>query len=89
MTSVYQSCGHVKDEPSINKFFPDYRDNDKPNRYYLFAILSTTIPDVLELLIFESRQSRSIGAYDETKNLIKITNEIKQSILETKPQRSK
>ena len=87
--SVSELWGHVKDEPSINKFFPDYRDNDKPDRDYLLAILSTTVPDALQQLILESRESRSVGAYDEAENLIKITPEIKQSILETKPQRSK
>ena len=79
----------VKDVSKINIYFPDYTDDELPERDYLIAIISTVNTEATQEIIAEAREQRWIQTQDNLDNLVKITTEFKEEIRQINPQRSK
>ena len=48
----------VKDVSEINNYFPDYTDDELPERDYLIAIISTVNTEATQEIIAEAREQR-------------------------------
>ena len=79
----------VKDVSEINCYFPDYIDEELPERDYLIAIISTINTEATKVIVSEAREQRWILTSDNLDNLVKITTEFKDEIRQINPQKSK
>ena len=87
--SVINLWNYIKDLQEFNKYFPDYQENEYPERDFLIAVISKVNPEALKQLIDEARESRAVNNTEETNNLIELTPGIKEAILSSHPQKSK
>ena len=61
-------------------YFPNYKSNEKPERSYLIAVISTINPEATKEIVANARELRLIAATDLQENLVKLTSEIRQTI---------
>ena len=77
----------VKDVDEVFSYFPDYTDNQIPERDFLFKILSTIRTDVIRSMIKQSRDARSVKNHED--ELIILKNDLMEEIKEITIQQSK
>ena len=61
-------------------YFPNYKLNEKPERSYLIAVISTINPEATKEIVANERELRSIAVTDKQENLVKLTSEMRQII---------
>ena len=69
--------------------FPDYLDNQLPDREFMYSIISTKFPEKLRHLIQEARDKRAIGKQTDDAFIVEIKSEIKEAIMSVLSQKSK
>lgn len=60
-------------------YFPDYHEQDVPERDYLWTVISSVMPQETKTLIQEARSARGVNKKEE-KELIRITPKLKEEI---------
>ena len=71
----------VKVIDDLWEYFPDLEDGQYPERKFLIAIISTLNPDATKHLVAEARAKRSIQKEQEDSNLVKLTPELEDEIM--------
>ena len=79
----------VKTDSEINSYFPDYEQDQYPERDYLYAILSTLRKDELLQLIKTAKNNRAYSNQSEEDEMVQITNGIRNEIFNILPTKSK
>ena len=79
----------VKTDSEINSYFPDYEQDQYPERDYLFAILSTLRKDELLQLIKTAKNNRAYSNQSEEDEMVQITNGFRNEIFNILPTKSK
>ena len=69
-------------------YFPDYSPDQKPERDYLIAVISTINPEATKEIISDAREKRSLQTVNNLDDLVKITPEFKELIQGTAPYKS-
>ena len=77
----------MKDADEVFSYFPDYTDNQIPERDFLFKILSTIRTDVIRSMIKQSRDARSEKNHED--ELIILKNDLMEEIKEVTIQQGK
>ena len=70
----------IKELPELNKYFPDLKENELPERNYTWAIISTLKQDIVKSLFSEARLRRSINSKEKSDYLIKVSQEFYDAI---------
>ena len=78
--SVTNLWNQVKEIDELTEYFPNYLENEKPERDYPIAVISTLRPDATKRLVAESNENRFIVKTDDSSKLIKITIDMHESI---------
>ena len=73
----------IKSTPHYLEYFPDYKPSKYPPRDYLFNLLHTIDPDLVESKIMESHNSRKIMPKLAGDEYIEITSSLLQEIFDT------
>ena len=71
----------IKETDDLMAYFPNYRDKQKPDRRFMFAILSTLRHEVLKDVVAGARKNRSIETEDKNENLIYIEESLLKEII--------
>ena len=79
----------VKDVDEVFSYFPDYTDNQIPERDFLFKILSTIRTDVIRSMIKHSRDARSVKNHEDEDEFIILKDDLMEEIKEVTIQQSK
>ena len=61
---------NVVDE--LNAYFPDYRDNELPEREFMWGVISTIIPEETIKLISDARISRGVKKEENQDELVEV-----------------
>ena len=87
--SVEKLWPYIKEIDELNAYFPDLKETEKPERVYMWAVISTLRPDQTRKLIEDARKSRSQQkTYDENE-LVEVDPEIFKEIQSVLLQKSK
>ena len=79
----------VKTDSEINSYFPDYEQDQYPERDYLFAMLSTLRKDELLRLIKTAENGWACSNQSGENEMVQITNGIRNEIFNILPTKSK
>ena len=79
----------IKEVYEIIIYFPNYKPNEKPERSYLIAVISSINPEAIKEIVANARELRSITVTDKQENLVKLTSEMRQTISSSNLLRSK
>ena len=61
-------------------YFPNYKPNEKSQRSYLIAVISTINPEATKEIVANARELRSIAVTDKQESLAKLICEMRQTI---------
>ena len=70
----------VKKSEELIKYFPDYADNQLPDRGYMFAILATLKSEVIRSIIKNARKNRAVQNENNEEELVYITKSMYEEI---------
>ena len=70
-------------------YFPDYKEKQKPDRHFIFAVLSTLRHDVLKDIVSSARNNRSIENEDREDDFVFIESNLFKEISDVMAHRSK
>ena len=73
----------IKSTPHYLEYIPDYKPSKYPPRDYLFNLLHTIDPDLVDSKITKSHNSRKNNAKTSRDEYIEITSSLLQEILDT------
>ena len=79
--SLSKMWTHVKTDPDLMAYFPDYLESQLPDRDYMFSIISTVYPKTLKEIISKARYNRAIVNEADDDELIEIDPSIKSLIM--------
>ena len=79
----------VKENNNLLDYFPDYTQNQQPEKEFMYAVLSTLKPDEVRALVASSVMHRAPISQDDKADLIEVTHELKDSISELSSMKSK
>lgn len=79
----------VQENEELLKYIPDVRENNFPEREFLWAILFTKMPQAVESLKKNARSQRSIQEEESVDNLVEFDPEIYAFIQSISSQKSK
>ena len=71
----------IKDNPDLLSYFPDLKDSQIPEKEFLFGIFCTLKPDAVREIIATGMKNRSPNEQEDKDNLIEITEELMDSIM--------
>ena len=69
----------IREVEDINVYFPNLKEQQLPNREYMYSVLSTLRNDEVKNMICNARKNRSIDSKKE-EDLVCISNEIYEEI---------
>ena len=78
--SISKIWNIIKEVDEIMIYFPNYKPNEKPERSYLIAMISTINPEATKEIVANARELRSITVTNKQENLVKLTSEMRQTI---------
>lgn len=78
----------VKEVQELYSYFPDYHEQDVPERDYLWTVISSVMPQETKALIQEARAARGVNKREENE-LVRITPQLKDEIFNVVTQKSK
>ena len=70
----------IKEVDKLMIYFPNYKPNEKPERSYLIAVISTINPEATKEIVANARELRLIAVTDKQENLVKLTSKMRQTI---------
>ena len=73
----------------LNEYFPSYRENQYPERDFMWTIVSTLRPEQTKKLIDEARKHRSIKGEGNQDELVEVDPDIYKEIQSTLSQKGK
>ena len=79
----------IKSTPRYIEYFPDYKPSKLPPREYLFNLLNTIDPDLIEDKIMECHNDRKVGVKLEDSNFIEIVPDLYEEIINSTYRSSK
>ena len=80
--SVKKVYPKVKQNAHVRRHLPDYPSSIIPDRAYFYSVLSTLFPREVHALVVKARSNRSVGEISDKGQLVKITPEIHNDILQ-------
>jgi hypothetical protein len=86
--SVYKLWPFIKEVDELMLYFPDYEEDEFPERDFLYTVISTLQPDVTKKLIQEAREKRSVHKTEDEEELVELDSEIKKEIFGVMAQKS-
>ena len=78
--SISKIWNIIKEVDEIMIYFPNYKLNEKPEKSYLIAVISTINPKATKEIVANARELRSIAVTDRQDNLVELTSEMRQTI---------
>ena len=78
--SISKKWNIIKEVDEIMIYFPHYKPNEKPERSYLIAVISTINPEATKEIVANARELRSIAVTNKQENLVQLTSEMRQTI---------
>jgi hypothetical protein len=79
----------MKDTEHITQYFPDYRNDQLPEKKYFWDVLSTIFPREVAEIVAEARGKRASQNDPDADELIKIDPGLKNDIMDVLNHRSK
>ena len=79
----------VKQNQELLCYFPDYKPSQLPEKEYMYAILSTLMPEAVRKLVAESLKKRSPASQDDKDGLVEMIPELQQQITQLYSMKSK
>ena len=70
----------VKEIDDLLEYFPDMKENELPERDYLWWVISTLKYDETKKLVDDARKSRSYEGHTNNDDFIEVDNEIFKEI---------
>ena len=71
----------IKYNPDLLSYFPDLKNSQIPEKEFLLGILCTLKPDAVREIIATGKKNRSPNEQEDKDNLIEITGELMESIM--------
>ena len=68
----------IKNHDNFTIYFPDFKEDEMPEREYLIAVISTLNTEATKAIISEAREKRSISMTENEGNLVKVTREFRE-----------
>ena len=62
----------IKELQELNKYFPDLKENELPERKYTWTIIFNLKQDIVKSMLLEARLRRSINSKEKSDFVIKI-----------------
>ena len=78
----------IKKIPEFTVYFPDFAENQLPEREYLIAIISTLNHEATQTIVDEARKIRSVEKSSNNDELVAISSKLLEEIRSIKPQKS-
>ena len=66
----------MKEIDELNVYFPDFKQTKKPEKTYMWTIISTLRPDQTKKLIEDTRKHRSQHEIHDESELVEVDPEI-------------
>ena len=85
--SVKEVWQKVKSFDSLKAYFPDLKDNEYPDRQFMWNILSILKPKMTNTLVEDAIKNRGVENEEDKEDLIKIAPEYLQKLLSTSIQK--
>ena len=79
----------VKENPDLLVYFPDLKDCQLPEKDFMYGVIWILSPDVVRELVAEWVKNRSPVVLDDKGDLVEISEELKDSILNLFTMKSK
>ena len=79
----------IKENHDLLFYFPDLKDNQLPEKDFMYGIIWTLLPDAVRELIAGCVKNRSPVEQDDKADLVEISEELKDSILSMFTMKSK
>ena len=87
--SVDKVWSFVKKNKELISYFPDYSENQLPERDFMLAVIGTLKPAILKTLVCQSRAMRSVKNKPNDDEFIEMRAEVKMEIMNVVPQKVK
>ena len=87
--SISKIWNIIIEADEIMIYFVNYKPIEKPERFYLIAVISTINPEATKEIVANARELRSFTVTDKQENLVKLTSEMRQTISSSSILRSK
>ena len=87
--SISKIWSMIQEIDDVMIYFPDYKPNEKPERSYLIAVISTLNPEATKEIIENARKQRAISIANDQTSLVKLTSEMWDAIRSSNLQKSK
>ena len=78
--SISKIWNIIKEVDEIMIYFPNYKQNEKPEKSYSIAVINTINPEATKEIVANARELRLIAVTDKQENLVKLTSEMRQTI---------
>ena len=79
----------MQENPDLLDYFPDYKKSQQPEKEFMFAVLSTLMPDEVRTLIASCLKERAPVSQDEKADMIEVTKELNNEIIRLYSMKSK
>ena len=79
----------VQENTDLLDYFPDYKKSQQPEKEFMFAVLSTLMPDEVRILIASCLKERAPVSQDEKADMIEVTKELNDEIIRLYSMKSK
>ena len=79
----------IKNHDDFTIYFPDFKEDELPEREYLIAVISTLNTEATKAIISEAREKRSISMTENEGNLVKVTREFREEFRNWSQHKSK
>ena len=79
----------IKEVPDLMRFYPDYKDNQRPDRKYMFQILTTMRYNEVYNMLQNSRKNRALEENPSEEEFVYIKANLLKEIESVMTQRSK
>ena len=73
--------GFIKDVSDLVEFFPNLKQNELPDRAFMWGILSTKRREAWKSLLEEARKARGKNNNENTNDLIEIAPEFYEKVM--------
>ena len=76
--SVDKLWPYIKEVPELNQYFPELKENELPERDYMWTVISTINPEATSKLIKDSRKNRRSEYKIDQDQLVEIEEVVTQ-----------
>ena len=79
----------VKENSDLLLYFPDLKETQLPEKEFLYGVLCTLMPEAIRELIADGVKNRSPSSQEDKSDLIEVTKDLKDAILNLYSMKSK